>query len=68
MTISKFRSRAQSQYSVLWFLKAPLKVLAAISDTTTSNDLLDNPDFNAVEYVNELFPTGTSSLLSAGVS
>ncbi|XP_070571554.1 vacuolar protein sorting-associated protein 53 homolog [Ptychodera flava] len=41
-------------------LAFPLEVQQAIDQVLPSNDPLDRPDFNAVEYINQLFPTEQS--------
>ncbi|PSN33185.1 putative ATP-dependent RNA helicase kurz [Blattella germanica] len=42
------------------FISFPPEVQSAIEQVLPSNDPLDHPDFNAVDYINSLFPTEQS--------
>ncbi|GAB6030212.1 Vacuolar protein sorting-associated protein 53 [Chamberlinius hualienensis] len=42
------------------YIEFPLSVQQAIEQVLPSNDPLDKPDFNAIDYINQLFPTEQS--------
>ncbi|XP_068086641.1 vacuolar protein sorting-associated protein 53 homolog [Anabrus simplex] len=50
----------QDEEAAQIFINFPLEVQNAIEQVLPSSDPLDQPDFNAVDYINSLFPTEQS--------